>query len=102
MTFYLTPNSNNNHLFMRKVIAFLVLLTLIISACDKDENVVYDPTLYALNFGGFPNPNLSPDNIPTLEGVKLGRMLFYEKTLSKDGSMACADCHLQKDMFSDI
>ena len=29
-------------------------------------------------------------------------MLFYEKTLSKDGSMSCADCHIQQDMFSDI
>lgn len=75
-----------------------------IVACGPDEEtkVQYDPTLYSLDFGSFPNPDLPADNITTIAGAELGRMLFYEKALSKDGSMACADCHLQKDMFSDI
>ncbi len=81
------------------MIAGLSLLT----SCNGDDTplVQYDPTLYNLNFGAFPSPDLS-DNVPTNAGVLLGRMLFYEKALSKDGTQSCADCHQQKDMFSDI
>ncbi|MDQ3017288.1 MAG: cytochrome-c peroxidase [Bacteroidota bacterium] len=72
-------------------------------ACGKDEPVVtQDTTPYILEIGHFPPPLLPQDNLPTEAGVKLGRMLFYEKALSKDGSIACADCHQQKDMFADI
>lgn len=89
---------------MKYIVLFLFLLATLIGACGPDEQtpVQYDPSLYSLDFGTFPNPNLPVDNLPTNAGVQLGRMLFYEKALSKDGSMACADCHLQKDLFSDI
>lgn len=72
-------------------------------SCEKNEETpaTFDPTPYALQYGDFPTPNLPADNIPTLAGVKLGRMLFYEKKLSKDGTQACADCHRQPDSFSD-
>lgn len=73
-----------------------------ITSCHDEEHVVYDPTPYTLDVGMFPNPNIPQDNIPTVEGVELGRMLFYEKRLSKGSLQACADCHQQKDMFSDI
>lgn len=48
-----------------------------------------------------PIPNLPTDNPLTIEKVQLGRMLFYEKALSKDGSMSCATCHMQEEGFSD-
>ncbi|HUR32115.1 MAG TPA: cytochrome c peroxidase, partial [Saprospiraceae bacterium] len=88
---------------MKSVFYFLIFVV-VISACGPDEvsPVTYDPTPYQLNFGRFPDPHLPDDNLPTIAGVQLGRMLFYEKALSKDGSIACADCHQQKDMFSDI
>jgi cytochrome c peroxidase len=88
---------------MKKVIFAFTILSVVISGCGEDDPVpVYDPTPYTLQFAGFPPPMLPPDNLPTNMGVQLGRMLFYEKALSKDGSMSCADCHAQKDMFSDI
>lgn len=68
---------------------------------DTPEPVVYDPTPYQLNIGDFPPPNLPADNLPTIAGVQLGRMLFFEKELSKDGSQSCSSCHLQADGFSD-
>lgn len=82
----------------------MFFLAAILVACGPDEqpHVAFDPTPYALSFGPFPDPVLPADNLPTQAGVQLGRMLFYEKALSKNGSMACADCHQQKDMFSDI
>src|SRR6056300_1214419 len=52
-------------------------------------------------YGSFPAPNIATDNQLTNQGVKLGRMLFYEKMLSKDGSQACASCHLQEFAFTD-
>jgi len=33
--------------------------------------------------------------------VHLGRMLFYEKKLSRDGTQACASCHRQEHAFTD-
>ncbi|MFO0597960.1 MAG: cytochrome c peroxidase [Myxococcaceae bacterium] len=34
-----------------------------------------------------------PDNQTTPEKVELGHRLFFDKRLSKDGSMACVQCH---------
>jgi cytochrome c peroxidase len=90
---------------MKKLLYLLSALLLVIAACEKTpplEPAVYDPTPYVMNLGTFPAPNLPSDNKMTLSGVQLGRMLFYERALSKDGSQACADCHMQKDAFSDI
>ena len=73
-------------------------------ACKKEvtEIAQYDSSPYSLAIGPFPQPVIPSDNELTIEGVKLGRMLFYEKKLSKDGSMACASCHMQVNSFVDI
>jgi cytochrome c peroxidase len=41
------------------------------------------------------------DNRTTDAGAKLGRVLFYEKRLSRNNSVACASCHVQETGFSD-
>lgn len=46
-------------------------------------------------------PNIPYDNPTTVEGVALGRRLFYEKALSHDGTISCASCHIQQHAFSD-
>lgn len=51
---------------------------------------------------GFPQPIFPDDNRLTVEGVKLGRHLFYEKGLSRDGTQACGSCHLQQRAFTDV
>jgi cytochrome c peroxidase len=68
---------------------------------DPDNTATYDGTPYQLTFGNFPPPPISPDNKLTEQGVKLGRMLFYEKKLSGDGTQACASCHRQEHAFTD-
>lgn len=65
-----------------------------------DDQAAYDDTPYLLEFGAFAEPDFG-DNPLTQEGVKLGRMLFYEKSMSLDGSIACASCHLQENAFTD-
>ncbi|MDX2135778.1 MAG: cytochrome c peroxidase [Saprospiraceae bacterium] len=89
---------------MKKLTLLQSLLAVFFFACDPDpleEPAVYDPTPATVNLRDFPDPDFSADNTPTVQGVMLGRMLFYEKLLSKDGSQACADCHRQPDGFSD-
>ncbi len=49
-------------------------------------------------FGGFSVPQ---DNPMTVEGIELGRMLFYEKMLSADNSISCGTCHQQEKAFTD-
>jgi cytochrome c peroxidase len=41
------------------------------------------------------------DNPLTVEGVALGRRLFYDPLLSADRSLSCASCHQQRHAFSD-
>jgi cytochrome c peroxidase len=50
---------------------------------------------------GFPVPYVPADNPMSAEKVELGRYLFYDARLSRDGSMACAACHHQELAFSD-
>ena len=35
-------------------------------------------------------------------GATLGRVLFYDKNLSSDGSVSCSSCHVQSNGFSDL
>lgn len=50
------------------------------------------------SFLSFPNGS-SPQPNPHL--ATLGRVLFYEKALSADGTISCASCHAQHLAFSD-
>jgi len=87
-----------------KVFTIMALSLLTVLACSDDDPIMepeYDGTPLVLNYGNLPTPDLPADNMLTVQGVELGRMLFYEKLLSKDGTQACASCHRQPDGFSD-
>lgn len=92
---------------MRTKILILTVLIYSLSmvACQPNESepeeVVWDKTPYNLEYGAFPMPYIATDNTLTVEGVKLGRMLFYDKLLSGDESMSCASCHMQEFAFTD-
>lgn len=45
--------------------------------------------------------NTPVDNPLTDDGATLGRVLFYEKDLSANGTISCASCHVQENGFSD-
>lgn len=50
---------------------------------------------------GFPPPVYQFQNNPrTKEGFELGRRLFYDGKLSKDGNFACGSCHQQFAAFA--
>jgi len=90
------------------LLAIFLLLVCITFSCSDDpvmdtpeEEIVQDTTAYNLTYGALPSPDLPADNTLTEQGVQLGRMLFYEKLLSKDGSQSCASCHRQEHAFTD-
>lgn len=84
---------------MRRLLFFVPVIALI--SCKKEPKV-YDPTPYALNIPShFPDMVIPADNPMTVEGVYLGRKLFYEKRLSLDNSISCASCHSPQKGFSD-
>lgn len=49
----------------------------------------------------FPPMDIPADNPLTLEGIELGRYLFWEKKLSGDNTQSCGSCHLPESGFSD-
>lgn len=87
------------------VLLVLGCIILIVTACNEDDSsdqeALFDGNLYNLSIKNFPQPNIPVDNALTLQGVKLGKMLFYDKILSKDGTQACASCHRQEHAFTD-
>ncbi len=48
-----------------------------------------------------PAPVVPEDNPMSDAKVRLGRYLFYDQRLSRDGSMSCATCHQQAHAFTD-
>jgi len=48
-----------------------------------------------------PRPVLDESNPMTVEGIALGRRLFYDRIMGRDSAFACADCHQQDKAFTD-
>jgi len=82
--------------------ALLVLLSF--SSCKHDD-AIYNPTPYTIEVPKyFPTQmNIPADNPMTVEGVELGRYLFYDGRMSgnteTDKMMSCGTCHLQSRSF---
>src|SRR5262249_17121335 len=49
----------------------------------------------------FPRPRVPPGNPLTAEKATLGRYLFYDTRLSRNGTQSCATCHEQARAFTD-
>lgn len=71
---------------------------------NNPANPDYPTTPYTLpTYRGFPKMTTPTNNPLTVEGVALGRKLYYDPALSQGGPMqgnACASCHLQTKAFS--
>jgi cytochrome c peroxidase len=88
-----------------KLLIPIVMLILLVANCKRDDKkedeIKHDTTAYVLETGSFPPNMINPDNKLTVQGVQLGKMLFYEKQMSGDGTLACAGCHMQEFAFTD-
>lgn len=88
---------------MKKIIVAIVfVLPLIFVACDKGEEETPKATPYNLVIPEGLPPMIIPSTNPlTVEGVALGKRLFYDPILSGDNTQSCASCHLQEFAFTD-
>ncbi len=65
-------------------------------------HVAYNPVRYHVQMPpGFPQLEEPSDNLMTVEGVMLGRKLFYDPVLSRDSTISCSSCHRQEVSFKD-
>lgn len=89
---------------------FIPLFTLIAivtaSGCvheiERVEDVAESATPYNLEIPPFfPPMDIPVDNPMTVEGVELGRYLFWETQLSADNSISCGSCHKPPTSYSD-
>lgn len=68
----------------------------------ESERAPPTPAPYVLEVpAGFPYPVIPEDNPLTVEGVELGRFLFYDTALSADETKSCSSCHLPSQAFTD-
>lgn len=84
-----------------KYVAACIAAVILISACKKD-NTSTGPTPYTLEIpAGLPPMDQPADNPMTVEGIALGRRLFYDNILSGNNTQSCSSCHLQAKAFTD-
>lgn len=82
----------------------IILFFFSIQSCREPESS-FEPTPYEIKIPQyFPTRlNIPADNPMTVEGVRLGRYLFYDGRLSgrthPDSLMSCGTCHLQENSF---
>ncbi|MFL5789539.1 MAG: cytochrome-c peroxidase, partial [Flavisolibacter sp.] len=76
----------------------------ILQSCKKSDASLPSSGPAKVNFivpAGFPQTLYNFANNPlTNEGIALGRKLFYDGRLSKDGNFPCSSCHQQFDAFA--
>ncbi|MFM1931334.1 MAG: hypothetical protein RL226_637 [Bacteroidota bacterium] len=89
-------------------IAYVLITVSIVaslSSCKKDkeeEEDVFTATAYNLVIPPFfPPMDVPADNPLTVEGIDLGRHLFWDPQLSADNSISCGNCHFPSASFSD-
>lgn len=70
---------------------------------DGDLTAIpYNPIAYQVEIpDGFPILEQPADNLMTIDGIRLGRKLFYDPILSIDSTISCSTCHLPSGSFTD-
>ena len=93
-------NKNKKYVFLAFTSFIGCILT--INSCRKDPNPQNGPTPYNLVIpSGLPAMPIPANNPLTVEGVALGRKLFYDPILSGNRTMSCSSCHNQSYSFTD-
>lgn len=86
--------------------AFLGIALLWGCQSDEDDTPTYTPTPASIEIPQvfsqlLSAPSIPEDNPLTEEGIALGRKLFFDRSLSADGTLACAGCHMPQQAFTD-
>ncbi len=86
-----------------------MMLVFLTFSCSEDSSDTYVPvsaTPMPLNIpqlfeDNIISPIIPSDNPQTVEGVALGKKLFFDRILSADNTQACASCHKPQNSFTD-
>ena len=102
LTFLTMPGHSWNKIIRSNSLLAILLFSLMISGCDCGREPVWEATPYTIEIPAFfPPMDIPADNPMTVEGIKLGRLLFWEKSMSLDHTLSCGSCHLPEKNFSD-
>lgn len=89
------------------IVAVLVsICTIVTLAGNKKSKTIGGLTPYTIPLPGFVGDYfdkmpVDPENPLTVEGIALGRRLFYDKKLSANNTLSCGSCHKQQFAFAD-
>lgn len=83
----------------KSIFSFLLLIFVFLSFRNQSEKPHEIGIDY--NESKFTKPNIPSNNPQTIEGISLGRLLFYDKILSVNNKQSCASCHIQEFAFTD-
>lgn len=88
---------------MKKALTLIVII--LCSSCSSDDSG-YQPASLPLDIPEiFSNNIIAPiiptENPQTVEGVALGKKLFFDRILSADGTQSCATCHSPQSAFAE-
>ncbi len=92
----------------RLLASTLLIFCVFIAACSNEDTEAYvnKPTAQPLNIPPLfeqliINPVIPINNPQTVEGVALGKKLFFDRILSANNTQACASCHSPQKAFTD-
>lgn len=99
-------------LFKSNFFIFFLFLSFFFYTCKKEPATIvdtgtlshlpHDPQSYELVNPTFFTAMVIPaDNPMTVEGIELGRHLFYDPILSSDSTISCGSCHQLEKAFTD-
>ena len=100
---------------MQKRFILYFVIIIFLASCKEDDNSCIiskppdnnktEPTAYSLNLPAhfvYINPPSIPEENPlTVEGIALGKKLFFEKKLSRNNEISCSSCHNPATAFND-
>lgn len=83
---------------------FVLLSSFLLFSCNKEQTLIQPSTKII----PYPAPNHFPEphykfetnNFYSPDGIELGKMLFFDKNLSKDKTISCASCHFPSAAFA--
>ena len=83
----------------------IISLSFLCLSCSN-EDMGYEPTqqpleIPSLFFDNIIAPVIPSDNPQTVEGIALGKKLFFDPILSANGTQSCASCHSPQHAFTD-
>ncbi|ULQ51282.1 cytochrome-c peroxidase [Flavihumibacter fluvii] len=87
--------------FSRRCVVHCLVLVILFPSCSQKDNQDIQHPMPLQVPANFPLPEYDfAANPVSREGFVLGRTLFYDGKLSRDGSISCGNCHLQANAFT--